>query len=212
MWFPRPSLWRRRSALRPITRDLRRKRNRRGRSCVLVRGRRGPVYLCHNAASACPGGQRARHGAYGSTCGGIMSLSCCRTLAIDPIFRPACCAETPCCRIFRPGRAGSCAGRARRAFRVPSWCRPVRSRGCAPHVHDLRCTHGREDRSPYRCLFIGAFTCLGCDAHRSAPPCDGIHVGSVMMRRRGLLVVTYRPVGTSTLDARSTGGFPVRGV
>lgn len=36
--------------------DLRRKRNRRGRSCVLVRGRRGPVYLCHNAASACPGG------------------------------------------------------------------------------------------------------------------------------------------------------------
>ena len=36
-----------------------------------VRGRRGPVYLCYNAASACPGGQRARHGAYGSTCGGI---------------------------------------------------------------------------------------------------------------------------------------------
>ena len=45
---------------------------------------------------------------------------------------PACCAETPCCRIFRPGRAVFCAGRARRAFRVPSWCRPVRSRGCAP--------------------------------------------------------------------------------
>ena len=32
-----------------------------------------------------------------------------------------------------------------------------------------------------------------------------------MMHRRGLLVVTYRPVGTSTLVARSTGGFPVRG-
>ena len=61
-----------------------------------------------------------------------MSLNCCRTLAIDPIFRHACCAETPCCRIFHPRRAVSCAGRARRAFRVPSWCRPVRSRGCAP--------------------------------------------------------------------------------
>ena len=32
-----------------------------------------------------------------------------------------------------------------------------------------------------------------------------------MMRMGGLLVVTYRPVGTSTLDARSTDGFPVRG-
>ena len=44
-------------------------------------------------------------------------FGCCRTLAIDPIFRPACCAETPCCRIFRPWRAASCVGRARRAFR-----------------------------------------------------------------------------------------------
>ena len=26
---------------------------------------------CHHAASACPGGQRARHSAHGSTCGGI---------------------------------------------------------------------------------------------------------------------------------------------
>ena len=32
-----------------------------------------------------------------------------------------------------------------------------------------------------------------------------------MMRKGGLLVVTYQPVGTSTLVARSTGGFPVRG-
>ena len=56
-----------------------------------------------------------------------------------------------------------------------------------------------------------ALALVGGDAHRSTSPCDGIHVGSVMMRRRGLLVVTYRPVGTSTLDARSTGGFPVRG-
>lgn len=61
-----------------------------------------------------------------------MSLSCCRTLAIDPIFRPVCCAETPCCRIFQPRRAVSCAGRARRAFQVPNWCRPVRPHGCAP--------------------------------------------------------------------------------
>ena len=61
-----------------------------------------------------------------------LSLNFCRTWAIDPIFRPACCAGDPCCSFFRPGWAGSCAGRARRAFRVPSWCRPVRSRGCAP--------------------------------------------------------------------------------
>ena len=61
-----------------------------------------------------------------------LSLNCCRTLATDPIFRHACCAETPCCRIFHHGPAGSCAARARRAFRVPSWCRPVRSRGYAP--------------------------------------------------------------------------------
>lgn len=61
-----------------------------------------------------------------------LSLNFCRTWAIDPIFRPACCAETPCCRTFRPRRAGSCAVRARRAFRVPSWFRPVRSSGCAP--------------------------------------------------------------------------------
>ena len=61
-----------------------------------------------------------------------MCLSCYRTLAIDPISRPACCAETPCCRIFRPRPAGSCAARARRAFRVQSWYRPVRSHGCAP--------------------------------------------------------------------------------
>ena len=54
-----------------------------------------------------------------------LSLNFCRTWAIDPIFRPACCAETPCCRTFRPRRAGSCAVRARRAFRVPSWFRPV---------------------------------------------------------------------------------------
>ena len=53
-------------------------------------------------------------------------------VATDPIFRHACCAETPCCRIFHHRRAVSCAGRARRAFRVPNWCRPVRSRGCAP--------------------------------------------------------------------------------
>ena len=51
--------------------DLRRKRDRRSRARVLVRGRRGSVYLCYNAASACPGWQRARYGAYGSTCGGI---------------------------------------------------------------------------------------------------------------------------------------------
>ena len=61
-----------------------------------------------------------------------MCLSCYRTLATDPIFRPAYCAETLCCRIFRPRPAGSCAARARRAFRVPSWYRPVRSHGCVP--------------------------------------------------------------------------------
>ena len=31
---------------------MRRKRDRRGRARVLVRGRRGPVYLCHHAAGA----------------------------------------------------------------------------------------------------------------------------------------------------------------
>lgn len=69
-----------------------------------------------------------------------------------------------------------------------------------------------ERIDPHTAAFLlGAFACLGRHAHRSAAPCDGIHVGSVMMRRRAPLVVTYRPVGTSTLDARSTGGFPVRG-
>ena len=78
-------------------------------------------------------------------------------------------------------------------------------------VHDIRCPYGRADRSAYGYVFAGAFACLGRHAHRSAAPCDGIHVGSVMMRRRAPLVVTYRPVGTSTLDVRTTGGFPVRG-
>ncbi len=59
---------RRRARLRD---DLRRKRDCRGRACVLIRGRRGPVYLCHHAAGACPGGRRARRGAYGPARGGI---------------------------------------------------------------------------------------------------------------------------------------------
>ena len=127
------------------------------------------------------------------------------------IFRPACCAETPCCRIFHHRRAAHV-----RIVRVErSGCRArVDRRGrmaARPHIHDLRCAYGRANRPAYGGILAWAFACLGCDAHRSAPPCDGIHVGSVMMRRRGLLVVTYRPVGTSTLVARSTGGFPVRG-
>lgn len=128
-----------------------------------------------------------------------------------PDFSACVLCGDPMLSYFRPRRAGSCAVRARRAFRVPSWFRPVRSVAARPHVHDLRCTHGRANRPAYGGVLARAFACVGCDAHRPAPPCVGIHVGSVMMRMGGLLVVTYRPVGTSTLDARSTDGFPVRG-
>lgn len=61
-----------------------------------------------------------------------LSLNCCRTLVTDPISRLACCAETPCCRIFRPRRVASCAAHARRAFRAPSWSQPARLHGFAP--------------------------------------------------------------------------------
>lgn len=129
-----------------------------------------------------------------------------------PDFSACVLCGDPMLSYFSPpgGRAHVWVVRVRRARCRVGVHRRGRMAAC-PYDHDLRCAHGRENRSPYRCLFVGAFTCLGCDAHRSAPPCDGIHVGSVMMHRRGLLVVTYRPVSTSTLDARSTGGFPVRG-
>ena len=52
----RPSLWRRRSALRPITNDLRRKRDRRGRARVLIRGRRGPVTFAITQRALAPVG------------------------------------------------------------------------------------------------------------------------------------------------------------
>ena len=68
---------------------------------------------------------------------------------------------------------------------------PMLSYFSPPHVHDLRCAHGRANRPAYGGVLARAFACVGGDAHRSAPPCDGIHVGSVMMHRRGLLVVTY---------------------
>ena len=139
-----------------------------------------------------------------------LSLNCCRMLATDPIsrrlvrrshavvfFAPG---GRPLVRLVRVERSGRRAGVDRRG----------RMAAC-PHVHDVRYPYGRANRPAYGGVLARAFACLGRHAHRSAAPCDGIHVGSVMMRRRGLLVVTYRPVGTSTLDARSTGGFPVRG-
>ena len=131
-WFPRPSLWRRRSALRPITRRLApQARSPRSHACARSRTPRTrlPLPLRNGRLPWSAAGSTLRIWIY---LWRHMSLSCCRTLAIDQIFRPACCAETPCCRIFHHRRAGSCADRARRAFRVPSWYRLVRSHGFAP--------------------------------------------------------------------------------
>ena len=127
-----PSLWRRRSALRPIARRLApQARSPRSHACARSRTPRTrlPLPLRNGRLPWSAAGSTLRIWIY---LWRHMSLSCCRTLAIDQIFRPACCAETPCCRIFHHRRAGSCADRARRAFRVPSWYRLVRSHGFAP--------------------------------------------------------------------------------
>ena len=49
-----------------------------------------------------------------------------------PDFSACVLCGDPMLSYFSPQAGGPCAGRALRAFRVPSWCRPVRSRGCAP--------------------------------------------------------------------------------
>lgn len=114
-WFLRRSLWRRRSVPLLTTRrpvPLARLPRLRARA----RSRMPRIHLPLPSRS-----ERSRLSAAVSTrhiwtCSWRpLSLNCCRTLATDPIFRHACCAETPCCRIFRPRRAGFCAGRAPRA-------------------------------------------------------------------------------------------------
>ena len=110
--------------------DMRRKRDRRGRARVLVRGRRGPVYLCHHAAGAhtCRSGLDAAHMDLLVAAFVFKLLS---HVATAPISRHASRAAIPCSRISRPRPAGFCAGRAPRACLAPSWYRSARSHGCA---------------------------------------------------------------------------------
>lgn len=98
-------LMERRSALRPITRRLApQARSPRSHACARSRTPRTrlPLPLRNGRLPWSAAGSTLRIWIY---LWRHMSLSCCRTLAIDQIFRPACCAETPCCRIFHHRRA-----------------------------------------------------------------------------------------------------------
>ncbi len=211
-WFPRRSLWRRRSALRPITRrPVPQARSPRSRACARLRNAEDPFTfaITQRALALVGSGLDTAHMDLLVAAYVFKLLS---HVGYRPDFSACVLCGDPMLSYFSPQAGGlmcgSCASSVPGAELVSTgevaWLRALMSMTFDALMAERIDPHTAA-------FFIGAFACLGCDARRSAPPCDGIHVGSVMMRRRGLLVVTYRPVGTSILDARSTGGFPVRG-
>lgn len=208
--FLRPSFWKRRLAPRPITRrPAPQARLPRSRACAHSRTPRPFTFAITQRALALVGsGPDAAHMHLLVAAFVFKLLS---HVGYRPDFSACVLCGDPMLSYFSPQAGGlmcgSCASSVPGAELVSTgevaWLRALMSM-----TFDALMA---ERVDPIPLPFAGAFARVGCDAHRSASPCDGIHVGSVMMRRRGLLVVTYRPVGTSTLDARSTGGFPVRG-